>query len=245
MARFNFVFKPTLIPTIAFLVVFPVLLMLGNWQLNRADEKRGIEQGVAEAVAKPPLLVNESNLDALKDEIYRPAKLKGRFDNSRQYLWDNKTNKGRSGYQVLTPFLLDGLEQVVIVNRGWIPILGRRDEFQDITVAEDVTSIEGVIKTPSNAIQLAERVEQDKITYPSVIQAFEPSVIAAQLEVAILPIMIELSPEAKQGYVREWQPYFGKIGKHMGYAVQWFIMAFIALFLYIKLNTKRRQIEAS
>ncbi len=245
MARFNFVFKPTLIPTIAFLVVFPVLLMLGNWQLNRADEKRGIEQGVAEAVAKPPLLVNESNLDALKDEVYRPAKLIGRFDNSRQYLWDNKTHKGRSGYQVLTPFLLDGLEQVVIVNRGWIPILGRRDEFQDITVAEDVTSIEGVIKTPSNAIQLAERVEQDKIIYPSVIQAFEPSVIAAQLEVVILPIMIELSPEAKQGYVREWQPYFGKIGKHMGYAVQWFIMAFIALFLYIKLNTKRRQIEAS
>ncbi|PWQ98942.1 SURF1 family protein [Leucothrix arctica] len=241
MARFNFVFKPALIPSLAFLVVFPVLIMLGNWQLNRADEKRGIEQGVVNAIAKPPLLINESDLSTLKDEVYRPARLVGRFDNGRQYLWDNKTNKGRSGYQVLTPFFLDGLQQVVMINRGWIPILGRRDEFQDIAVTEAVASIDGVIKTPSNAIQLAERIEEDEINYPSVIQAFEPSVFATQLGVEILPIMIELSPESPQGYVREWQPYFGKIGKHMGYAMQWFIMAFIAFFLYIKLNTKRRQ----
>ena len=241
MARYKFSFKPALVTSLAFLVVFPVLISLGIWQLNRAEEKRGIERGVAEAIAKPPLLINESNLGELKNEVYRPVRLVGKFDNNRQYLWDNKTHKGRSGYQVLTPFLLEGLEQAVMVNRGWIPILGRRDQFRDIAVDDESVSVEGVIKTPSNAIQLAERVDEKTVNYPSVIQAFEVSIIAAQLDVEVLPIMIELSPDSPQGYVRDWKPYYGKIGKHMGYAMQWFIMAFIALFLYIKLNIKRRK----
>jgi surfeit locus 1 family protein len=243
MARYKFSFKPALVTSLAFLVVFPILISLGVWQLNRAEEKRGIERGVAEAIAKPPLVLNDTNLDALLKETYRPVRIIGQFDNNRQYLWDNKTHKGKSGYQVLTPFLIEGEKQVVMVNRGWIPILGRRDQFPDISVLEKVVSIEGVIKNPSNAIQLAERVEEDKINYPSVIQAFEPSVMATQLDVEVLPIMIELSASAEHGYVREWRPYYGKIGKHIGYAMQWFIMAFIALFLYIKLNTKRREID--
>jgi surfeit locus 1 family protein len=245
MARFNFVFKPALIPSLAFLVVFPLLISLGVWQLNRAEEKRGIERGVAEAIAKPPLELNQYDLSELKKEVYRPIRLQGYFDNSRQYLWDNKTHKGKSGYHVLTPFTIEGTKQSVIVNRGWIPILGHRDQYPDIAVTEEQLTIEGTIKTPSNAIQLAERIEEDKIKYPSVMQAFEPTVIATQLKVAVLPVMVELSPKSTHGYVRQWQPYFGKIDKHIGYAVQWFIMAFIALFLYVKLNMKRRESEAS
>lgn len=243
MARCSFSFKPTLIPSLAFLVVFPVLISLGIWQLNRAEEKRGIEQGVAAAIAKPPLKLNQFDLATLESEVYRPAQLAGQYISNKQYLWDNKTYKGRSGYQVLTPFMLDGLNKVVVVNRGWVPILGRRDQYQDITVSDELMTIEGVIKKPSNAIQLAERVETDSVDYPSVTQAFEPSVIAKQLSEDVLPVMIELSADEQYGYVREWQPYYGKIGKHIGYAAQWFIMAFIALFLYIKLNIKRREVD--
>jgi len=240
MARFNYSFKPTLVPTLAFLVVFPVLLSLGNWQLNRAEEKREIERGVAEAMAKPALLLNQANLDLLSQQVYRPVHLEGRFDAEHQYLWDNKTFKGKPGYQVLTPFRIEGTQKSVIVNRGWVPILGRRDEYPDISVSAEPIVIEGVIKMPSNAIQLAEPNSIESLSFPFVLQAFEPSVIAKQLDLDMLPIMVELSKDDPQGFVREWQPYYGKIGKHIGYAVQWFIMALIALFLYIKLNIRRQ-----
>jgi len=36
----NKTFKPGIIPTIVFLLVLPVLLRLGFWQLDRAEEKR-------------------------------------------------------------------------------------------------------------------------------------------------------------------------------------------------------------
>ncbi|RVU83885.1 SURF1 family protein [Leucothrix sargassi] len=240
MARFNYSFKPTLIPTLAFLVVFPVLLSLGQWQLNRAEEKREIERGVEAAMSKPALLLNQTNLSSLTQQVYRAVKLEGRFDTDHQYLWDNKTHKGKSGYYVLTPFVLKDTAQRIIVNRGWVPILGRRDEYPDISVSTDQVVVEGVIKMPSNALQLSDSTVTNALNFPLTIQAFEPSVIMQQLGVEVLPIMVELSPNEAQGYVREWQPYYGKIGKHIGYAVQWFIMALIALFLYIKLNIRRK-----
>lgn len=226
----------------AFLVVFPTLISLGLWQLDRAEEKRQIESSVNAATNKTPLSLNDSSDVDLKSEVYRPAKMVGNFDNERQYLWDNKTHQGRAGYHVLTPFLIEGTRSAVMVNRGWVPMLGRRDQFPELSIDGDAgatISISGIIKNPSNTIQLADRLDQKGADFPHVFQAFEPNVFAKELELSLLPVMIELAPSDKHGYIRDWKPYFGKIEKHNGYALQWFLMAFIALFLYIKLNTKR------
>ena len=225
----------------AFLVVFPVLIYLGFWQLDRADEKRQIERNVNSASEKTKLVLNESSNIDLIAEIYRPAVMKGRFDNDRQYLWDNKTYKGRPGYHVLTPFLLEDNNSAVMVNRGWVPLLASRDQLPEITVSTKDITISGVIKNPSNTIQLAGRLDQMGADYPHVFQAFEPDVFASELGLKLLPVMIELATDENYGYVREWKPYFGKIEKHNGYALQWFLMALITFFLYFKLNTKRAE----
>ena len=235
----NYEFKPTLVPTLAFFVLLPVLVGLGMWQLDRAEEKRGIERDVLEATQKTPLNLNAADISSLADEVYRNAEMKGYYVSHKQYLWDNKTHQGKSGFQVLTPFVLNQSKQVIMVNRGWIPILGRRDQFPDITVSEELLKLGGVIKDPSNAIQLANRVDQRTASYPHVVQAFEPEVIASELNMDVAPILLELSPDETSGYVRDWQPYYGKIGKHLGYAAQWFIMGLIAVFLYLKMNTRR------
>lgn len=123
-------------------------------------------------------------------------------------------------------------------------MLGRRDQLPNIMLEDagqkDIT-ITGIIKDPSNTIQLADRLDQKGTDFPHVFQAFEPDVFASELALNLLPVMIELAPDDKYGYVRDWKPYFGKIEKHNGYALQWFLMASIALFLYIKLNTKRTE----
>ena len=224
------------------MVVFPTLISLGHWQLDRAEEKREIESSVNAAGDKKPLILNDVTDIDLKHEVYRPAEMVGHFDNDRQYLWDNKTNQGRPGYHVLTPFLFEGGKTAVLVNRGWVPMLGRRDQLPDVSLTEGGlarVSIKGVIKNPSNTIQLAERLDQKGADFPHVIQAFEPSIFAEELALNLLPVMIELAADDKYGYVRDWKPYFGKIEKHNGYALQWFLMALIVLFLYFKLNTKR------
>ena len=219
--------------------VFPALISLGLWQLDRADEKRLIEDNVNAAGVKSPLDLNEEYKGDLKSEVYRQVIVEGRFDDSRQYLWDNKTHDGRPGFHVLTPLLIRDMNVAVMVNRGWVPMLGRRDVLPEVTVARGVKSIQGVIKDPSNAIQLAESVRTNVVRFPSIIQSFDTDVFSSELNVPVLPIMIELAKNNENGYVRNWKPYFGNIERHNGYALQWFLMALIVLFLYVKLNTKR------
>ena len=220
-------------------MTFPVLISLGLWQLDRADEKRDIEHNVNAASSKPALSLNNLGNVVVKDEIYRPATMTGYFDSDRQYLWDNKTHHGRPGYHVLTPFLLESDSKAVLVNRGWVPMLGRRDQLPDVLVDTTRMTIAGVVKYPSNTIQLADSLDQKGMDYPHVFQAFETDVFSSELGLKLLPIMIELGVDEEHGYTRDWKPYFGKIEKHNGYALQWFIMSLIALFLYIKLNIKR------
>lgn len=109
----------------------------------------------------------------------------------------------------------------------------------DITVVPDIQTISGVIKDPSNTIQLAERIDQSGLTFPHVVQAFEPEFFELELGISLLPVMVELDKSDDNGYVRDWRPFFGKIEKHNGYALQWFLMAIIAFFLYFKLNLNR------
>lgn len=232
-------FRPGLIPTLAFLLVFPALLSLGFWQLDRAEEKRGIEREVEAATERDPLMLNTAKHSKLRDEIYRSARMRGTYDGKRQYLWDNKTHNGVAGYQVLTPFLLDSSDAAVIVNRGWVPWKERRDNIPNIDTPDEQLLVRGRIRSPSNAIQLANHRDQQNAAYPRVVQAFEPSLLAAELGVPVLPVMIELGTEEQYGFVRDWKPYFGSVGKHIGYAIQWFLMALIVFGLYIKMNLQR------
>ena len=216
--------------------------MLGLWQLDRAEEKRQIERNVNSATDKPALVINEASGD-LKVEVYRKASITGKFDSERQFLWDNKTHQGKPGFHVLTPFMLDGQQAAIIVNRGWVPMLGRRDQLPDVGVEQVTVTISGIIKDPSNAIQLADKQDLSGTKYPHIVQAFEPDAFGTELGLTFLPVMIELAKDDEYGYVREWKPYFGKIDRHNGYALQWFLMALITLFLFVKLNTKRSEIE--
>ena len=50
-------FRPTLWPTLATLIVFPVLLGLGWWQLERADFKQAQEARVAAEDARAPAVL--------------------------------------------------------------------------------------------------------------------------------------------------------------------------------------------
>jgi len=252
----NYLFSPKLIPTLATIVLVPFLASLGLWQLDRADQKREIDSGVMYAQAKEALdlnaFIDQGNINEanFSEEFYRSASLSGHYDNDHQYLLDNRTHKGQAGFHVLTPFLLDHTNQSILINRGWITYQGTRDNIPDITITKDTISIKGVMKKQGRAIVLNNSSNTDidesnmhEASYPKLIQSIQLSRLAKEvtkeLNVNLLPIIIELDKEDATGFVREWQPYYGSIDKHNAYALQWFTFAGILLFLFIKLNTKR------
>lgn len=243
----RFLFAPKRIPTLATIILVPFLVSLGLWQLDRAEQKREIDYGVIKSQEREVLNVNtfiESNrinAHSFSKEIYRSASLTGHYDNNRQYLLDNRTHKGRAGFHVLTPFLLEHSKKSILINRGWISYQGTRDNIPDISITENLITISGVMKQQGRAIVLNESNNGSKKinrSYPKLIQSMKLDKLAKELNISLLPIIIELDPNDKTGFIREWQPYYGSIDKHNAYALQWFSFAVILLFLFIKLNTK-------
>lgn len=240
----NYLFSPKLIPTLAAIILVPLLASLGLWQLDRADQKREIDNGVKQAQAKEALglnaAINSNSRYDVTQEIYRSASITGHYDNSQQFLLDNRTHKGRAGFHVFTPFLIDSSSKAILINRGWIGYKGTRDNIPDISITEEMITIHGVMKQQARAITLSDsRHAALKSTYPKLVQSIQLTELAETLKLALLPIIIELDKDDETGFIRDWQPYYGSIDKHNAYALQWFSFAAILLFLFIKLNTKK------
>lgn len=234
----DYQFSPTLIPTIGMLIVCSTLASLGYWQLERAEEKRIIERNIHHAQTQQIVDLNEATLDSLLNKFYHSAEIKGRYDSQHQFLYDNRTYKGKPGYHVLTPFILENKSIAVLINRGWIPYQGSRDDIPDIHVDELDATVKGIIKEPSKSIVLS-KAEPLGTDYPITLQSISLKELAENLNYSLLPVVIELDKAEPSGFIREWQPYYGKIDKHIAYAVQWFFMSLILFLIYLKMHTKK------
>ncbi len=147
------IFAPSPFTTLLTLVLIAVLLSLGRWQLRRAEEKRVLfESFAAGADASLPIALGTPPV-----RRYQHVEAGGRYDESRQVLIDNMMNAERAGYFVITPFALAG-GGWVLVNRGWVPLVGSRAERPAIPVAGDTRRIRGrADHMPSPGIQLGGR----------------------------------------------------------------------------------------
>jgi len=75
----NKIFKPGLIPTIVTLLILPILINLGFWQLDRAEEKRGLIELFKQQNELGPLLIKgKIKLDEKLN--YRSAQVEGNYN---------------------------------------------------------------------------------------------------------------------------------------------------------------------
>ena len=49
----------------------------------------------------------------------------------------------------------------------------------------------------------------------------------------VLPFVVLLNPQETSSYVRNWQPVVMAPEKHLAYAVQWFLLGFAALVVFV------------
>ncbi|MCB1777482.1 MAG: SURF1 family protein [Candidatus Competibacteraceae bacterium] len=232
-------FRPGWPATLAVLLLLPILLSLGFWQLNRARQKAELQTSFAEQSRQAPVLLKHLN-PADPGNYYRRVIVTGRYDNARQLLLDNQLRDGQPGYQVFTPFKrADG--EAILVNRGWTPLGESRQVLPDITVTNELVTVNGRIAQPANpGIRLGEPGGADR-NWPRVIQYVDYQPLSAILGYPLKPAVILLDPEADQGYWRDWQPTFGGFGpeRHQGYAVQWFALSAALVILYIAAGIRR------
>lgn len=234
-----FDFTPKLWPSIAMLMIFPVLVWLGFWQLERADWKQELVDTHVERSQLPAQSLVQL-LEQEDDVQFRKTRVRGRYHLDRQLLLDNRTWNGHAGYHVLTPFQLSDHGKLVLVNRGWVPVGYDRSMLPDLPGPDVDVSLEAVIKLPPEKLFRLGEIEELNVGWPKVVQQLEMKQLEKRLESALLPVFLLLDKQDEHGFVRDWKPVYGiPPDKHRAYALQWFTLAVVLMMIYIGVNTKR------
>ncbi len=238
-----FQFKPTKSVSLITLVVFIILIGLGVWQLNRAQYKTQTQQALTLSLQQLELEIFLP-ISEKQNYRFRHVRMNGYFDKDHQYLLDNRVEKGRPGFLVITPFIYANGKAVVLVNRGWLPLGQTRDDLPDISVTDKQQLIHGILadlpgKLPSFGISKVESNGQ----WPRIIRDVEIDQINQELGYTMPPYLLQLAQQNEAAYAQNWRPVASGPEKNQSYAIQWFAMALVILILYIGLNSRRLEEE--
>ncbi len=243
----GFQFRPSLIPTLATLVLFPILISLGFWQLDRADQREALQEAFETRGERPPVDLNRE-APPEGDTVTRNARAEGTYDDGRQILVDNQTHRSEVGYHVLTPLRLEGRDAALLVDRGWVPGGDDRRRLPDVEVDGDLRTVAGhVDKGPPTGLRLGGMADGET-GWPLRVQYLDFAELEERLGYPLLPVVLRLDPDAPDGFVRDWGPaYPAGYGpeRNYGYAVQWFALAAALLIIYLTVNTRRVRTDAT
>ncbi|MDG1462616.1 MAG: SURF1 family protein [Gammaproteobacteria bacterium] len=227
--------------TLILLPLLALFLWAGNWQLNRADEKRTFIDSFNDA-SQTPVLNTPIDIDFAESMLYRRFELHGRYLSDRQVLLDNMVADGEVGYQVLTPFKLsDELGgQTLVVNRGWVKGSADRLRLPAVAVGDKRRKIRGRLAfLPAPGIRLdAPLPEAGSFNWPLPMTWPTTGQIGELLGSPVLEWQLLLDADQNDGYRRDWQPETMGPETHLGYALQWFSFAAIALIIYVAFNIR-------
>jgi len=229
-------FKFKLAPTIATAIVLPILMSLGFWQLDRAEQKQGRLDLYNIRAKQDAINLNRSeNLEVKKsdDLLYAMLKVVGRYDDKHSFLIDNKVYKGQVGYHIVTPFVIKDSDSIVLVNRGWIKGKRYRADLPEFETPWEEISIKGSGYVPTKNFFVKDNVKIDTQKFPAVIQTVNFEAIQGIINKKTYPFVLRLDPDDKTGFVRDWQIVSSPPEKSHSYAAQWFTMALVVVLIYL------------
>ena len=207
---------------------------LGQWQLGRAAEKEAVQAALdarGELELLPPVELARDAAGAA-GQLYRRARLLGRWDAPHTVYLDNRPMDEHPGLWVYTPLRLgsgaDGSRDAVLVQRGWIPRnVQDRSAIAPYDTAEGEVSVEGhLAPLPGKRMALGEEV-------PGPIrQNLDLDTLALGSGLALRPLVLvqhESPGQAADGLRRAWARPTADVHKHYAYAAQWFAMSALLL----------------
>jgi len=219
------------------LVVILGMLFLGRlgiWQLDRLEQRRALNAALEAQFYSEKINLNEADVpndpEALAD---RQAIVEGQFDYDGQIILKEQFYRSNPGVHLVTPLLIDGKNQAILVDRGWIPAeevaqgdLERFDEFPD-------RPLEGVLQSSQTLNSGRETIVEPGQTewYRIDIEA-----IQTQSDYDLLPVYLLQTPTEENPTtppIREpVEPDLSE-GNHLSYAIQWFLFALILGIGYV------------
>lgn len=203
---------------------------LGLWQLDRLEWRRAVNAAKVAEMSADPLDLN-GDLAGLPFEEMENRKVRavGEYDFTNQFLIEAQSFESQPGRYLLTPLLLDGTDQAVLINRGWVP-----DAETEFSQFDEAGTVELV-----GRIQRSQTLSGDRVTQiedGNRIFRIDVEAAAGVLPYEVLPVYV--LPETDE-IIDSTLPYLPTAdlsvdeGSHFSYALQWFSFAILLAVMYV------------
>jgi surfeit locus 1 family protein len=219
---------------VAALVGVALTANLGAWQLRRAAQKIALQDALDSRAALPALAMHEAARSAsdAQAQHYRAVHLRGRWVPTASVFLDNRQMQGRVGFYLVTPLQLEGRDDAVLVQRGWVP----RDA-QDRARLPVVATPPGPVEISGHIAPPPARLYEFSAAASGVIrQNLELESFARDTGLRLAPWSLQQADApgtAGDGLLRQWPRPAVDVQKHYGYAFQWFALCALMTGLYV------------
>ncbi|CAM3145756.1 SURF1-like protein [Stackebrandtia soli] len=205
------------------LVLIAVCAFLGTWQYDRYEARAAVNDRMVEAQHDESPADVTSVVDVeeppASDAAWTRVTATGYFDEDGQILIRNRSVNGKTGYEVVTPLILDD-GRAVLVNRGWIP-----------------PSTEGALAVPEVPSAPAGEITISGTVHPSEGERGEINTVEGVTQARSINIDLiagTLSYPVLAGFITDDDPGDGLVGipvvaerswQNFAYAYQWWLFA--------------------
>ena len=218
-----------------------ILCGLGSWQVKRLYWKEDLIAKVEErtSLAAQPIDAFLNGGIEKTNWPYHPIAVEGVFDHSKEVYFFTTSIKGRSGWNVHTPLLLDN-GNYLIVNRGFVPYDLRDPELRlqgQVTEKQSITGLVRVPETTKPNAWFPENNPQNRELYWRDLNAFE-NLMGKEEGREFVPFFVDANDEPIPGsWPKGGTTIIAFSNSHLQYAVTWYGLALALLgvggyFLY-------------
>jgi len=204
-----------------------VLAALGSWQVQRLGWKEALIAERQASLAAAPIL-----LETLADTIpaWRRLRLNGTLLYDKSLLVGPRSYRGLPHWRLVTPLRLVG-GGVVLVDRGWVPDLGKDAALAGVLKPVGPVALEGILRRPTPTGYFS------PVNVPNADSWFrvDPEAMASRLGLAgVAPFWVVAHAEAGAKRVAGTYPVADTAvsmpsNNHLHYAITWFGLALASL----------------
>lgn len=247
MTRYRFLLTPTWLGWLAICTLFAVAcVFLGQWQIDRREASlEETNRIVSNYDADPVPYSNARELfDAAEaDDEWTVVELTGEYLEDDSRLVRNRAHRGSVGYESLVPFSVAGTDDVVIIDRGWLPTDssdGSRPEYSpappegEVDLVARIRPAEPAINRGAPEGQLASidlQEYQDELGYGLLTGGYG--------------LMAEESPSPETAPRQLTRPSMEE-GPHLSYSMQWLtfgLLGFIGWGYAARIHARNRDFD--
>lgn len=228
----NRFFRPLLWPTVMLVVMLPILLGLGFWQLERLQWKLGLIERMNERLSAEPVDLPapaEWSAAEARSLEFRHVRVRGHFIHASEFHYFAQDKDGQPGYDIVTPLELDG-GGYVFISRGHVPPEMKEPETRIAGEVPGEVTLTGIVRLPERRGQFA-AVDEPSRNIWFVRDPFLFGLVAQIKPVAPFFIEADDAP-VPGGWPKGGQTVVALRNDHLGYALTWFGLAATLTVIY-------------